>query len=183
MLWQAWKVYPPLYQLGWGRINWQHPKWQNCFLQIGYGTMVYLKDWYMIVMYVLLHCSGVPCGPCLECEHYLVVPIIRKPTVKWNDRTILLSKLYVLWFMRVLMIGWKLFHSLSCVWTMQWQTQLECCSCLYLRLVAAYASGPLGWVAPQPSGTNHCRNVAPFIWLGLASFSSCVEVLEEVCLC
>ena len=72
------------------------PEVAKMFLQIGYGTMEYLSGWCMIVMCILLHHSGVPCGPCSERKLYLVVLITRRPMVKWNVRTVPLSKLFVL---------------------------------------------------------------------------------------
>ena len=55
--------------------------------------------------------------------------------------------------------------------------------CIYKWLVAGYASGPLGWAAPQASGTNTCQNVAQFVSAGLDYIGTCIEVVEEVHRC
>ena len=141
---------PALFQLGWGRIACLHPKLQNCSLQIGYGTMVFWNGWLMIVTFVLLHHYSMPCGPCSECEHYLVVLTTRRAMVKRNIRTAPSSKLYVLLFMRVLTIGWRLFHSWSCLWTMQWQTQLKCLP-LPLCIVSCCVSQWTTWMGCTPT--------------------------------
>ena len=54
------------------------------------------KGLVQIVICILLCHSGVPCGPCSECEHYLVVLTIHKLRAKRNVKTIPSRKLYVL---------------------------------------------------------------------------------------
>ena len=122
--------------------------------------MVNLGGWFMTVTFVLLHHSGMPCGLCSECKLCLVVLTIRRPTAKQNVRTVPSNKLYVILFVRLLMIVWRLFHSWSCVLKCSGRLDWSVAHYLYIWLVAAYASGPLGQVAPQPSGTDHCRNMA-----------------------
>ena len=67
--------------------------------------MVFPNGWFMTMTFVLLRNSGVPCELCSERKLCLVVLTIHRQTVRWNVRTVSSNKLYMLLFMRVLMIG------------------------------------------------------------------------------
>ena len=115
VLLQACKTHPLSSNLGWGRTNCPCPKLQNCSLQNEYGTMVFLNSWFTIMTCILLHHSGWPCGPCSEFELWLVVLTIYRLTVRRNVRIALSNRVFVLLFMRVLTMGWRLFHLWNCV--------------------------------------------------------------------
>ena len=118
-----------------GANHWSAPEVADLFFANWVWYYSIQSSLFMVVMFILLHHSGVPCGPCSECKHCLIVLTIPRLMVRQNIRTAPLSRLYELLFMRVLMIGWRLFHSLNCVWTMQWRTPLKC-RLLPLRMVS-----------------------------------------------